>query len=59
MVLHVNEIKFEGTDKFCVQFNKCSDYWIKSQDKSLSKEERKKNFDLWFEERQRLELGIF
>ena len=59
MVLHINDIKLEGEDKFTKQFNKCSDYWQKSHDESLSEDERKKNFDLWFEERQRLEFGIY
>ena len=59
MILHINDIKLEGEDKFTKQFNKCSDYWQKSHDESLSEDERKKNFDLWFEERQKLELGIY
>jgi len=59
MVIHINEIKLEGNDKFTEQFNVCSDYYIKSNDESLTPEERKKYFDLWFEERQRLELGIY
>ena len=58
-MIHINEIKLEGESKFTTQFNKCSDYWQKSHDESLSEDERKKNFDLWFEERQRLELGIY
>ena len=59
MVLHINDIKLEGENKFTEQFNKCSDYWQKSHDESLPEDERKKNFDLWLEERQRLELGIY
>lgn len=56
---HVNEIKFEGTDRWTTQFNLCSDYWKKSNDETLSEAERKEAFDKWFEERQRLELGIY
>ena len=59
MILHINEIKLEGEDRFTEQFNKCSDYWQKAHDKSLSKEEREENFDMWFSEKQRLELGIY
>jgi hypothetical protein len=58
MNIHINEIKLEGKDKWTEQFNVCSDYYKKSNDESLTPEERKKYFDLWFEERQRLELGI-
>ena len=58
-MIHVNEVHFEGEDRWTKQFNLCSDYFIKSQDKSLSDEERKEWLDKWFEERQRLELGIY
>ncbi len=59
MILHINEIKLEGDDKFTKTFNKCSEYWTKAFNESLSDDERKKNFELWFEERQRLEFGIY
>ena len=59
MDIHINEIKLEDEDKFTKQFNKCSDHWQKAHDETLSEDERQKNLDLWFEERQRLELGIY
>ena len=59
MILHINEIKLEGEDRFTKQFNKCSDYFQKAFDKSLSEEEREENFNMWFDEKQRLELGIY
>lgn len=59
MQIHINEIKLKGEGKFIKQFNLCSDYYQKSNDTSLSKEERKKYLDLWFNERQRLELGMY
>jgi hypothetical protein len=59
MQVHVNEIKLEGDDRFSKQFNLCSEYYIKAEDPKLSEEERKKYRQLWFEERQRLELGIY
>ncbi|MEY2702610.1 MAG: hypothetical protein RLY43_1246 [Bacteroidota bacterium] len=59
MALHINDVKFDGDDKFTIQFNKCSDYWQKSNDESLTEEERNKNFKLWLEERQKLELGLY
>lgn len=58
-VIHIHEIKLEGGGRFEAQFNLCSDYWQKAHDESLSEEERKEQLDLWFEERQRLELGIY
>ncbi len=59
MKKHINEIKLKGNDKFTEQFNLCSDYYQKSQNKSLTKEEREKYLDQWFQERQRLELGMY
>lgn len=59
MIKHINQIKLEGKDKFTEQFNLCSEYYQKSEDQSLSVEEREKYSNLWFEERQRLELGIY
>lgn len=56
---HVNQIKVEGDTPWARQFNLCSDLYLKSLDRSLSAEQRKKYLDLWFEERQRLELGIY
>ena len=52
--IHINDIKLKGDDKFTNQFNKCSDYWQKAHDETLSEEERKKNLDLWYAERQAL-----
>lgn len=59
MVLHINEIKLEGEGKFIEAFNDCSDYFMLSNDMSLSEEERKKYLDRWFHSRQCLELGIY
>ena len=59
MILHINEIKLEGNDRFTEQFNKCSDLWQASQNESLSEDERKENLDLWLQERQKLELGLY
>lgn len=58
-MIHINEITLNGEDQWTKQFNLCSMYFKKSIDESLSKEERDKNSKLWFEERQRLELGIY
>lgn len=57
--VYIHEIKLEGEGKFVEQFNKCSDYWQKGHDELLSEEERELNLQLWFEEKQRLELGIY
>jgi hypothetical protein len=57
--VHVNQIKVEGDTPWAQQFNLCSDLYLKSMDRSLSAEQRKKYLDLWFEERQKLELGIY
>lgn len=59
MILHINEIKLDSETKFANQFNKCSEYFMKSNDESLSEDEREMNLNLWFEERQRLEFGIY
>lgn len=59
MKIHVNELHLEGDDNWTQQFNLCSEYYQKWNDESLSKEEQDKYGKLWFEERQRLELGIW
>jgi hypothetical protein len=56
---HINEIKFEGEDRWTKQFNLCSDLYCKHSDMSLSEDEREDALNLWIEERQRLELGIY
>jgi hypothetical protein len=56
---HINEIKIVGEGKWNKQFNLCSEYYQKAQDESLTEQERKNYLDKWFEERQRLELGIY
>ena len=56
---NINEIKIDGEGKWNKQFNLCSELFMKSQDESLTEEERKNYLDKWFEERQRLELGIY
>lgn len=58
-VIHVNEIKLSGDDRWTKQFNKCSDLWAEANDESRTKEEREQSSKLWFEERQRLELNIY
>jgi len=58
-MIHINEIKFEGEDRWTKQFNLCSEYFCKSLDTNLSEEEREDALNLWIEERQRLELGIY
>lgn len=59
VIKHINEITFEGKDRWTKQFNRCSEHFIKAQDQSLSEKEKEESFQLWFEERQRLELGIY
>lgn len=55
----IHSISFPGKSKWVRQFNRCSELWEKSMDKKLSKKQRKEAADLWMEERQRLELGIY
>lgn len=55
---HINEIKIDGEGKWNKQFNLCSELFMKAQDESLTEQEIKNYLDKWFEERQRLELGI-
>lgn len=59
MTIHVNQITLSGTDRFSKQFNVCSELFMKSNNQTLSEEERTKASNEWFEERQRLELGIY
>jgi hypothetical protein len=59
MYKHINEIKLKGEDKWTKQFNLCTELFLKSKDEKLSKEERENYNNLWFEERLRLELGIY
>ena len=59
MNIHINEIKLDGDSKWHNQFNLCSDLYIKSQDESLTTEEKKYYFDRWWEERFRLESGNY
>lgn len=56
---HINEIKIVGEGKWNKQFNLCSELFMKAQDESLTEHERNNYLDKWFEERQRLELGIY
>lgn len=58
-MIHINEIKFEGEDRWTKQFNLCSELYMKHSDMSLSEDERELALNMWIEERQRLELGIF
>lgn len=57
--MYIHEIKLTGGDKFATKFNKCSELFAKSQDETLSDDERKKYFDLFVEERISLELGMY
>ena len=58
-VIHVNEIKLSGDDRWIEQFNKCSDLWAEANDASRTEEEREQSSKLWFEERQRLESNSY
>lgn len=55
---HTNEIILPETDEFSKRFNECSEYFIKSQDETLSIEEREFYYNKWYSARQSLELGI-
>lgn len=57
--IHVNEILLPETDNFSKAFNQCSKWYMKSIDESLSKEERDEARDIWFTQKQCLELGIY
>lgn len=58
MIKHINEIILPEVDKFTRDFNYCSEQYLKSIDKTLSKEERDEASERWFNARQCLELGI-
>jgi hypothetical protein len=58
-MMHINEIKLDSDDSFSKQFNKCSEYWIKSQDVKLSQDERIHYIGLWQTEKILLELGNY
>ena len=57
-IIHINDIKLPGEDEFSQRFNAISDHWQKAHDESLSEEERNEHLDIWFRQRQCLELGI-
>jgi len=59
MIRHINEIKFEGKDRWTIQFNLCSDLFMRSQDNSLSEDQREKAFKMWMEERIKLETDNY
>jgi hypothetical protein len=54
---YIHEIKLTGETPFVEAFNHCSDLWNKSQDKSLSEEEREEAYTEWFAKKQALEMG--
>ena len=54
----INEIKLSGDSDFVQKFNSCSDAWQRSNDESLSEEERKEAYEEWFHKKQCLEMGI-
>jgi len=56
MMIHVNEIKFEETDAWTRQFNKCSDEF-KKWDEAITEEEKKEAWDNYCHERWFLEQG--
>ncbi len=61
-MIHINEIKLpvDGTnDRFATQHNHCCDLWALWHDEKLTREQRDAAFERWFEERQRMELGIY
>lgn len=56
---HINEIHLDGETPWHKQFNICTHYFKLFLDESLSEEERHKNYDLYCEERFKLESGYF
>lgn len=46
MNVHINQIRFDGNDRWTNQFNKCSDYFQKSNDMNLSESERNKKLSV-------------
>lgn len=56
---HVNEIKFEGNTPWEKAMNEASHYYIKSIDDSLTKEERDRNHNMWFDLKFAIELGLY
>lgn len=59
MGVYIHEIRLEGESNFIKAFNSASELFQKSQDKSLSKEERDKFWKLHLEEKARIELGMY
>lgn len=58
-IVHINEIKLQGNDPWTEKFNLCSEYFQKWNDESLSEEERHIYGEMWLQERQSLEMGIY
>jgi hypothetical protein len=56
---YIHEIKLTDVTPFGEMFNHCSDLWNKSQDESLSEEEKKEASDEWLAKRQALEMGYY
>lgn len=59
MEMFLHDLKFEGEDDWTKKFNECSDYFQKFQDESLTEEQRDYYWDLFWDNRQLLELGIY
>lgn len=59
MIKHINEITFKGEDNWTKQFNKCSEYFKKAFDESLTEEERKFAWEDYTHERYMLESGSY
>jgi hypothetical protein len=54
----INDIKLSGDSDFVKRFNDCSDAWARSNDESLTEQEREEAYQEWFHKKQCLELGI-
>lgn len=59
MILHVNEIKLTRNDKWGQLFNLCSEYYQKSNDDTLTEDDREEYFEKWKQARINLELGRY
>lgn len=55
--VYIHDIKFEGDDDFTKKFNECSDLYQKSNDPSLSEEEREEYGQRFIQYKTLLEMG--
>jgi hypothetical protein len=58
-MIHINEIRLEGNDRFTNQFNLCSDLFQQWQKTEEDSEKEKEAFQRWQDERLKLELGMY